>query len=279
MDTEFLRSFQAVATSGSFTAAAQQLNKSQSTISGHIASLEERLAARLFNRTTRTCTLTTEGQQLLIHASAVLASADQLFEAFRPSLLGGKIKLGVPDDTYLFPLVTQGMKRFLQKRPNVTIEISAGLADNLRSDVQHSVLDLAIVRAVALPKSSGSICKSRLRWVASPTFAMPTDQVLPLAHISKPCCYFREIAANLDQNSIKWKSAVSCTSLNGVLAMVRAGLAIAAVLEDEDVGPQLFPPKLLLPELPEFTLDFVFASPQPSMLTQSLANDIRLALT
>lgn len=279
MDTEFLRSFHAVATSGSFTAAAQQLNKSQSTVSGHVANLEELLATRLFNRTTRSCNLTPEGQQLLSHAANVLTSTDHLLDAFRPTLLGGRIRLGVPDDTYLFPLVTEGVKLFLQKRPNVTIEITAGLADHLRSDVQHYVLDLAIVRTVVAPIAETALCRSRLRWIARRDFKISSDNALPLAHVNKPCRYFNEVSSTLTDNGIKWKSAVSCTSLNGVLAMVRSGLAIAAILEHEDVEPDLFRLDLPLPELPTFALDFVYAGMQATVLAQSLADAIRQAMT
>jgi len=62
--TEFpawMRTFVAVADSGSFTAAAPWLGANQSTVSKHIAALERHLNARLIQRTTRSLALTDEG--------------------------------------------------------------------------------------------------------------------------------------------------------------------------------------------------------------------------
>jgi len=272
METDFLRSFHAVATSGSFTEAARQLNRSQSTVSGHVGLLEDLLGVRLFVRTTRSCRMTQNGRQLMDYALRVLEAVDQMHDAFRPSLLGGKVKVGVPDDSYLFPLLTKGLKTFMKKRPDVNIEITAGLAENLRSELSDGLLDLAFVRDVA--SGDDQICLSRLCWVASPDFRVRPDDILPLAHISRPCSYFREASSALTKAGIRWKSAVSCTSLPAVLAVVRSGLAVAAVLEDEHLEPDLLSHRLELPELPLFGLTYLYSNEEPTVLSRLIVREI-----
>ncbi len=78
---------------GSFSAAGRKLGKTQSTISAAIANLEADLGVELFDRASRSPTLTASGQKLLIQAEAVLerclaleAHADCLSETVEPSL-------------------------------------------------------------------------------------------------------------------------------------------------------------------------------------------------
>ena len=61
--------FVAVADSGSFSAAAERLNLTGSAVSKSVARLEERLGARLFNRTSRRLALTDAGRGLVERAT------------------------------------------------------------------------------------------------------------------------------------------------------------------------------------------------------------------
>ena len=59
MDTiEGMRTFASVVSAGSFTGAADRLGMSSALVSKYIGQLEERLSARLLNRTTRSLSLT-----------------------------------------------------------------------------------------------------------------------------------------------------------------------------------------------------------------------------
>ena len=65
LDIDLLRSFVAVADSGSFTAAGELVARTQSAISVQIKRLEELLDARVFERTSRSLALTPAGERLL----------------------------------------------------------------------------------------------------------------------------------------------------------------------------------------------------------------------
>ena len=63
-DPETLRTFIAVAETGSFSKAAKLLFLTQPTVSAHISSLEKELDSRLFVRNTKEVKLSEEGKQL-----------------------------------------------------------------------------------------------------------------------------------------------------------------------------------------------------------------------
>lgn len=88
-----LLTFAEVVKSGSFSAAGRRLGKTQSTISAAIANLETDLNVELFDRGSRSPTLTASGQKLLVQAEAVIerclgleAHADSLSDSIEPSL-------------------------------------------------------------------------------------------------------------------------------------------------------------------------------------------------
>src|SRR4051794_6008925 len=93
-----LRSFLAVVESSSFTGAAQALGLRQSTVSGHIARLEQALGRSLLMRDTHQVSPTPDGQALIGFAHDVVQAQDRLCAFFSPSGLRGRIRLGVSED-------------------------------------------------------------------------------------------------------------------------------------------------------------------------------------
>ena len=77
LDVDLLRAFVAVADTGGFTSAASALNITTSAASKQVKSLEERLGARLFNRTTRHVSLTEVGRAFRDRIEPVLAEVEE----------------------------------------------------------------------------------------------------------------------------------------------------------------------------------------------------------
>src|SRR5260221_5216299 len=71
-----MTTFTTVVASGSFTAAAQRLNMSPAMVTNHVRALEERLGARLLNRTTRKLSLTEAGKAYFDQAALILAHGE-----------------------------------------------------------------------------------------------------------------------------------------------------------------------------------------------------------
>jgi LysR family transcriptional regulator, regulator for bpeEF and oprC len=133
----WMRSFVAVSDGGSFSAAAERLLASQSTVSKHVAALEAHLKIRLFNRTTRSLNLTTDGA--VFYESALVALA--AIEAAEASvgLVGeakGVLRITAPL-TLAESRVISMLGRFLAANPKIEIDFAASdhalnlVADNL----------------------------------------------------------------------------------------------------------------------------------------------------
>ncbi len=78
MELRHLRTFRAVAETGSFTLAGRRVNLSQAAVSLHIKALEEELGTALFARVHKRATLTPAGRVLLHHAHAILSACDRV---------------------------------------------------------------------------------------------------------------------------------------------------------------------------------------------------------
>ena len=72
-----LTAFVRVVENGGFTAAARHLNLSTTMVSNHVQELEDRLGARLLNRTTRKVSLTEIGRQYYERSLHILAELDE----------------------------------------------------------------------------------------------------------------------------------------------------------------------------------------------------------
>ena len=92
------RVFVQVAELGSFIRAANLLGLPRTTVSAAVQQLESDIGARLFHRTTRTVRLSADGAQLLEHARALLAQAEDIDRLFgeRRQRAAGRLRVDAP---------------------------------------------------------------------------------------------------------------------------------------------------------------------------------------
>jgi DNA-binding transcriptional LysR family regulator len=142
-DFPLLPVFVAVASSGSFTAAARQLGLGKSVISTHVKTLEERCGATLIERTTRRLHLTPLGEQVLEAAHQVLGSfrlLEHLIEGHgeRPS---GTLRITCPLDVGLSRIVSAVASSLAQQHRDLKLEL---LLDDDVHDLLEEKLDVAL---------------------------------------------------------------------------------------------------------------------------------------
>jgi DNA-binding transcriptional LysR family regulator len=148
---EALELFVAVAERGSFVAAARHLNRAPAAVTRAVASLEERLGTRLFNRTTRAVALTDAGARYLELSRRALSefAALELSAAAEQAEPRGAISLTAPEmfgRLHVLPIVLDFMADF------PAIDVSMMLLNRVVSYVDEGV-DLGI-RIGALSDSS-----------------------------------------------------------------------------------------------------------------------------
>jgi DNA-binding transcriptional LysR family regulator len=146
-----MQAFVAVADLQGFAPAARKLGLSPSGVTRLIAALEERLGARLLQRTTRQVTLTDVGARYLARARRILADVEEAEssaegERTKP---GGRLVVSAPNGfgrLHVSPVVSAYLKRY----PEVAVDLR--LSDRMVNLVEEGV-DLA-VRIGHLPDST-----------------------------------------------------------------------------------------------------------------------------
>src|SRR5215468_6881509 len=98
LDLDQLRTFVAIAETGSFTRAADVVFKTQSAVSMQMRRLEERIGKPIFERDGRASKLTEDGERLLDYARRIVKLNMDAVSAFSENELTGRVRLGVPDD-------------------------------------------------------------------------------------------------------------------------------------------------------------------------------------
>ena len=116
IDIDQLRTFIAISETGSFTRAAEVVNKTQSAVSMQMKRLEERLERPIFVRDGRVSRLTDDGERLLDYARRIVKLNVETLAAFSDAELTGRVRLGVPDD-YADRYLPEIMARFSASTP------------------------------------------------------------------------------------------------------------------------------------------------------------------
>lgn len=137
-----IRLFQTIAKKGSLVAAAREVGMSATTVSERLAALEAHYGVVLFNRTTRSLSLTEEGRTLLNGAKSVLAEIEDLDTRIRhgADTLSGPIRISAPVDLGR-SIVSDIVERFTQDHPAISVELS--LSDGY-VDIVGQGFDLAL---------------------------------------------------------------------------------------------------------------------------------------
>lgn len=136
-----MMSFAAVAGTGSFSAAAEQLNCSKAAVSRQIARLESAVGLKLFTRTTRNVTLTPAGRELYGRCARIVDEVNEANQVMAGMLTKprGELRINAPVVSTLFRL-TEIIPNFVKQHPDVRIHLN--LSDN-KVDLLHGNFDAA----------------------------------------------------------------------------------------------------------------------------------------
>lgn len=252
VDTSVLRTFLALAETGSFSRTGVLVGRSQSAVSEQIRKLEDMFGRVLLERTTRHVRLTAEGEKFLQHARTMVAQADAMLARFRAPDIEGEVRFGSPED-FASAYLPEILGVFAAAHPAVELHVTCQLTLPLVENFEAGEQDLIIVKQDPERRytSSRPLWRERLVWVAAasltPNFRDATrGRPLPLVLSPSPCVYRSRATRTLEGAGVTWSGVFTSPSFAGQAAAVRAGLGYA-VMPRAMVPPELS----VLPDWPE----------------------------
>src|SRR4051812_7485995 len=236
-DFEALAIFAKVVELRTFAAASAELALSKATVSKAVSRLEQRLGARLFNRTSRRLALTDAGQKLAESAARLLADGEAAErEALAQSVTPrGLVRLAVPM-TFGVNVLAPLLPEFLAQYPDVSIDLH--LSDAM-VDLIGEGFDAGL-RIARLPDSSliaRRLCAMPRHTVAAPAYLKQHGRPTHPMHLAQHRC--------LDYSYLSTPGAWHYTNSKGEQASVRPAGPLRV-----NNGEALMPALLAGPRIP-----------------------------
>jgi DNA-binding transcriptional LysR family regulator len=274
LDIDQLRTFIAIAETGSFTKAAEVVNKTQSAVSMQMKRLEERIERPIFARDGRASKLTEDGSRLLDYARRLVKLNVETVAAFSDAALSGRVRLGVPDD-YADRYLPEIMARFSRAYPSVELTVICEPSVDLLERIDANEIDLAIVTNCESKRAAETFRRERLLWVTSNRHSTHLEEPLPLA-LGRPSCTWRRTAIErLESVGRPYRVLYSSSNAGAVAAAVLAGLAVSVLAESGlRPGMRVLTAAEGFPELPSCRVGLVRNAHDSSTLADALAGHI-----
>ncbi|CDR34819.1 LysR substrate-binding domain-containing protein [Criblamydia sequanensis] len=226
-----LRCFLAVAETGSFTRAAQMVNRTQSAITQQMSSLEKSLGKRLFDRG-KQIRLTKDGEIFLPYANKIFALHLEVLDRFKHPELEGEIRFGLPED-FAAMFLSDVLTDFSRLHPRILLNVECDLTLNLFDRFKKGAFDMVLVK-MSRPEdfpNGVEVWSEPLEWIGKNDYRLSSDKnnPVPLVLSPEPCVYRASALQSLEQNGIRWKIVFISPSYAGVIAAVNAGMGITVL--------------------------------------------------
>jgi DNA-binding transcriptional LysR family regulator len=147
MDLLHLEHFLAVVDEGTFTRAAERMNRTQPAISQSIRRLEEEVGAPLFARDVHEVTLTEAGRVLADYARRLLGMRDDAIRQVSElrTLKAGRLTIAAHESAAVY-LLPAPLRNYLQKFPNIKVGIQRSRLAEIPRQVMDREVDVGFVK-------------------------------------------------------------------------------------------------------------------------------------
>lgn len=279
LDVDLLKTFLAIADTGSFTKAAEEVHKTQSAISMQMKRLEELLGVPLFAKDGRMSRFTPDGERLVDYARRIVSFNDEVVSVFTKPELTGTIRFGTPDD-YAERFLPEILARFARTHPLITVDVDCIGSGELFSRVKRGEMDLALVTHGCDVVTDEPVRREQLVWVTSMRHCAHMAEVLPLAVSHAGCEWRSKVLKSLDKQQRKYRVAYSTPNSNAVNAAVMQGLAVGAMPElCVRPGMRILTEKDGFPALGSFDIGLVRKPGKSNKAIDALALHVRESLS
>src|SRR5580704_17295301 len=164
---DLLRSFAAITVAGSFSGAARALGLRQSTVSQHLQKLEAAMGRRLIDRNTHGLRITPEGEVVLEYARGVLEEYSRMDEFLHGVPLRGRLRFGTSED-FVLSALPDVLAAFARRHPEVDMELTAGLSEDLYRGFDSGALDIIFVKRRTDDRRGVVAWREPIAWTAQP---------------------------------------------------------------------------------------------------------------
>lgn len=148
MELRHLRYFVVTAEAQHFTRAAEILGMAQPPLSQQIRQLEHEVGTPLFDRTGRGVVLNDAGRAFLTCAQDILRRTDAAVQTAQRAARGevGELALGFTESASFNGVVTEVIRQYRQRYPDVDMTLSQGDSETLVAQLREGAIDAAFVR-------------------------------------------------------------------------------------------------------------------------------------
>ncbi|MET3790070.1 LysR substrate-binding domain-containing protein [Aquamicrobium terrae] len=276
LDLDVLRTFVAIAETGSFTTAAGSVYRTPSAVSMQIKKLEDVLGRSVFSRDARSVKLTTDGEMLLGYARRMLAINREAVSKFIIPDIVGVVRLGSPDD-YGERVLPHVLKRFAQSHPAIAVDVTIDQSVNLRRRMDDRALDLTLLTnsCKASADSAEVLLTEPIVWAGAKGGCAHMREPLPVSIWEEGCVWRAGALEALGREGRDYRVAYMSAHTAGQRAAIMADLAVAP-LPKSFLGEDMVElgPADGLPDIGNYSLAMVVA-PEASAPVKAVADHIR----
>jgi len=276
LELDILRTFVAIAETGSFTLAAATVYRTPSAVSMQIKKLEEMLGRAVFNRDARSVSLTNDGEMLLGYARRMLAINREAVSKFVMPDIEGVVRFGSPDDfgERVLPVV---LKRFAQSHPTIAVDVVIDQSVNLRRRMAERTLDITLLTnsTKAYAADCDILFSEPIVWAGMKGGCAHLREPLPVSLWEEGCAWRAGALEALASEGRDYRIAYMSAHTAGQRAAILSDLAVAP-LPKSFIGEDLVElgAEDGLPEIGDYSLAMLVA-PEASAPVKALAEHLR----
>ena len=208
LELDILRTFVAIADTGSFTAAASIVFRTPSAVSMQIKKLEEMLGRPVFARDARSVSLTNDGVILLGYAKRLLSLNREAVSEFISPEISGVVRLGAPDDVgeRILPDV---LKRFARTHPKIAVDVVIDMSSSLIKRLQERRLDITLLTCQTdqVPEGGEVLLTEQLVWAGAKGGCAHLCSPIPVSMWEEGCAWRAGAVEELDARKISYRIA------------------------------------------------------------------------
>lgn len=237
MDLSALRIFLAVAEERSFSRAAAKVHRTQPAVSQAVKRLEDDLGEQLFDRSSKSGTLTDAGRVLQNYGQRLVRLAEEAESSVRElrDLRRGRVLIGANEAAIhtLLPLMAQ----FRKKCPDIALDVRRVPARQIPVEVQQGSLDFGAL--TFRPGEEGlleiEVGSDELVLLLPPAHPLASRKQLTMEDVANesvvahndPSPARERVLRLFEEKQVSLKMMISLPSLDGIKRAVELGLGVA----------------------------------------------------